>query len=145
MTTIVQHPPTLLCVVRVPQRHRCGQTEIFSRLNEGAQFVAGPAAGMGRIAHVPECFWLVCRELDRDEPRVYVVPSLQHWLDELVAHPAPDHELLTARWQIGVTHIDVRVPLQDVQAQFRRDGGTFNLQKTVEIDLSELQANQVRP
>ena len=91
---------------------------------------------MGRISDIPEGYWLTCVELGRPGGRQYIVAGIKEWLDDLV--PTTTHDPLLSRWKISVTRIDARVSMDNVQAQFQRDGNTFQIQKTFEVDLREL-------
>ena len=92
---------------------------------------------MGRIADIPEGYWLTCVELGFPG-RQYIVPGIKEWLDDLLALPATTHDPLLSRWKISVTRIDARVTLENVQAQFHRDGNAFPVQKTFEVNLRDL-------
>lgn len=93
---------------------------------------------MGRIADIPTHYWLTCVELDRPPGTglQYIVPSLEDFLNHLPE--VHDHDPLLSRWRICVTKIDSRVPMHDVQTQFRRDDCSFEIQKTVEVDLRQV-------
>lgn len=95
---------------------------------------------MGRIADIPDGYWLTCVELGRPATtgRQYIVPSIKGWLDDLRAHPGLEHDPLLSKWKISVTRIDSRVSMENLQAQFRRDDNAFQIQKSFEVDLREL-------
>lgn len=95
---------------------------------------------MGRIADIPDGYWITCVELGRPDTtgRQYIASNLKEWLDDILALPVTDHDPLLSRWKISVTRIDSRVSLENVQAQFTRDGNAFQIQKTFEVDLREL-------
>lgn len=94
---------------------------------------------MGRIADIPREYWITCVEL-RPGGRTYVAPGLCEFLTMLErADPSeggPDP--LLGRWRISVTAIDRRVPLAAVLEQYVRDGQSFPIRKTLEVDLGEL-------
>lgn len=93
---------------------------------------------MGRIADIPNGYWITCVELGRANPQQMIVPGVGEFLDELLAHPVADHDPLLSRWKISVTKIDSRLTMGQVQTQFRRDGNSFEIQKSFDVDLREL-------